>query len=111
MPNRNTPAVCAAVTTIPSNTACLAVPREPTRYAATTVLPCPGSRACSAPSSAAIRAEENNSQRLKLLWVEMSSVKRLRGVFRAGAATDCAAVWGADGAFIIDRIGAAEGPP
>ena len=45
------------------------------------VLPCPGSNACSAPRPAAIRAAEVNTQKLNLPCVEISSVKRLRGVF------------------------------
>jgi len=42
------------VTVAPKNAACLAVPREPARYAPTTVLPCPGDIACIPPSAKAI---------------------------------------------------------
>ena len=54
------------------------VPRDPTRYAATMVLPWPGSRACKAPSPRS-RTPVNRNQKLKV-WVEMSSVNLLRGV-------------------------------
>src|SRR5579862_1695709 len=47
------------------------------------VLPCPGSRAWSAPRPAAISAAENSTHKLSLPWVEINSVKRLRGVFGA----------------------------
>ena len=48
------------------------------------VLPWPGSNACIAPSPAAMSAAESKNQKLNLPCVEISSVKRLRGVFRAG---------------------------
>src|ERR1700690_3855355 len=51
------------------------------------VLPCPGSSAWSAPSPAAIRAAESNTQKLNLRRVEINSVKRLRGVFWGRAAS------------------------
>ena len=41
-PKAKTPSVCVMVTVNPKNAACLTVPREPTRYAPTIVLPCPG---------------------------------------------------------------------
>ena len=71
------------MTTIPSNTACLAVPREPTRYAATMVFAVSGFQRVNAPRPAATSAAEIKTQKLNLFWVEMSSVKRLRGVFCA----------------------------
>ena len=46
--------VCVKVTIAPRNAACFNVPREPTRYAATMVLPCPGVSACAAPKPNAI---------------------------------------------------------
>ena len=48
-PSAKTLMVCVNVTIAPRNTACLNVPRDPTRYAATMVLPCPGVNACAAP--------------------------------------------------------------
>src|ERR1700678_2151874 len=59
------------------------------------VLPCPGSNAWSAPRPAAIKAAENNTQKLNFPCVEISSVKRLRGVFCAWAASDSEAPVGA----------------
>ena len=50
IPRTNTLAVCVKVTLAPSNAACFGAPRAPTRYAATIVLPWPGSRACKAPN-------------------------------------------------------------
>ena len=38
----STTPVCVSVVTMPRTTACQIVPRSPTRYAATSVLPCPG---------------------------------------------------------------------
>ena len=38
-PRAKTPSVCVIVTVKPRNAACAAVPREPTRYAPTTVFP------------------------------------------------------------------------
>ena len=53
----STPSVCDTVTVSPSAAAWRAEPREPTRYAAMTVLPCPGETAWSAPRPAASRSE------------------------------------------------------
>jgi hypothetical protein len=46
--------VCVRVTIPPRKAACFKVPREPTRYAATMVLPCPGVSACAAPKANAM---------------------------------------------------------
>jgi len=54
IPSRNTLMVCVNVTIAPRKAACLSVPRDPTKYAATMVLPCPGVRACAAPNTNAI---------------------------------------------------------
>src|ERR1700692_2870123 len=54
------------------------------------VLPCPGSSACSAPRPAAMRADDSNTQKLNLPCVETNSVKRLRGVLCAPAASGSA---------------------
>ena len=62
----------------PSSTACQAVPREPTRYAATMVLPWPGSSACSAPSPAATTSTMATSPGSIAVAV-IRSVKRSRG--------------------------------
>src|ERR1700677_285211 len=78
-PRAKTPAVCEAVTMSPSRKAWRAVPREPTRYAATIVLPWPGSSACRAPSPNAMKAAVMRNQRL-MLRVVINSVKALRGV-------------------------------
>ena len=48
-PRIKTPSVCVIVTMAPSRMACFAVPLVPTKYAPTTVLPCPGERAWNAP--------------------------------------------------------------
>src|ERR1700733_170781 len=77
-PRRYTPAVCAPVTIKPRNPACRAVPFDPRRYAATMVLPWPGSRACNAPNPAAIKAAVNKNQRLNFRVVT-SSVNLLFG--------------------------------
>jgi len=44
-PSARTPIVCETVTVSPSPSAWRAFPRDPTRYAAMTVLPCPGETA------------------------------------------------------------------
>ena len=49
-PRRSTLPVCMSDTIDPRSTASLARPRVPTRYAAITVLPCPGARACTDPT-------------------------------------------------------------
>ena len=49
-PNAKTLIVWVNVTIAPRNAACLNDPLEPTRYAATIVFPCPGEKACIAPS-------------------------------------------------------------
>ena len=49
----STLAVCMAETMTPRSTASTGRPRVPTRYAAMTVLPCPGASACPAPNSSA----------------------------------------------------------
>ena len=54
VPSPNTLAVCVHVTMLPKTIACRTVPREPTRYAATSVLPWPGCNACNAPNSNAV---------------------------------------------------------
>ena len=54
MPSKKTEPVCVSVTMVPRAMAWYEVPREPTRYAATTVLPCPGVNAWSAPNASAI---------------------------------------------------------
>src|SRR5438270_8272529 len=46
---QSTPAVCVAATVRPSRMASRTEPRLPTRYAAITVLPCPGDSACTEP--------------------------------------------------------------
>src|SRR4029453_13966700 len=75
----DTPAVGRAGTKSPRSGGCQAFPREPTRYAATTVLPWPGSSACRAPSAAA-----TTRARATTLTVSsrapMSSVKALPDV-------------------------------
>src|SRR5271155_2269340 len=62
------------------------------------VLPWPGSRACKAPSPAAIKAAVRRNQKLRLR-AEISSVNLLRGVdcrlaCKAGAAEETAGVFG-----------------
>ena len=52
-PSAKTPMVWVTVTVRPSSTACRGVPRVPTRYAATIVLPWPGLSACAAPQNIA----------------------------------------------------------
>src|SRR4030095_8525523 len=59
----------------PRITACQAVPREPTRYAATTVLPWPGSGACRAPQGPATPGGGGTTAH-----AGVSSVKALRDV-------------------------------
>lgn len=54
MPKRKTLMVCVNVTIAPRNAACFRVPRDPTRYAATIVLPWPGVSACAAPRTNAM---------------------------------------------------------
>src|SRR2546422_5085098 len=83
-PRRYTPAVCDAVTMRPRISACRAVPREPTRYAATTVLPWPGSRAWKAPRAEATSNAMATTPRLAS-GVPTSSVKRSRVGRRAPA--------------------------
>ena len=48
-PSTSTPTVCVAATVTPMSSPSRTVPRSPTRYAAITVLPCPGANAWSAP--------------------------------------------------------------
>src|ERR1700680_3853719 len=48
-PSANTLIVWVSVTIAPRKAACLRVPRDPTRYAATMVLPCPGVSAWAPP--------------------------------------------------------------
>ena len=96
-PRRKTPTVCVNVTMPPRKIACRAVPRLPTRYAATNVFPCPGDIACSAPRTKAMptpmRAMRIGSSR----WLRISDNRSPRtrfpdknepGVSRAGAAVD-----------------------
>ena len=55
------PTVCDTLTDSPRPSACSGRPRVPTRYAAISVLPCPGVRACPAPSAAAVRSETSRT--------------------------------------------------
>src|SRR4051794_32264555 len=70
-PSARTPIVCETVTVNPSPTAWRALPCEPTRYAAMTVLPCPGETACSAPRPAAA-----SSDRMITVGVRSAAWKR-----------------------------------
>ncbi len=66
--------VCVSVVITPSARACQTVPCSPTRYAATSDLPCPGVRAWTAPKPAASKSSTARPRR-----VSSSKCRRFRG--------------------------------
>ena len=76
--------VWRTVTVRPSMTACQGVPRLPTRYAATTVLPCPGESACPAPKT----KESTSASRKKPIVRFFSPISAAKGSLRCGVPAD-----------------------
>ena len=70
-PKARTPMVCVSAIVRPSDSACLTVPFAPTKYAATNVLPWPGSRAWIAPNPSARRSDKSSTGNVRS-WVSMS---------------------------------------
>src|SRR2546428_5573003 len=65
--NASTPRVWDTVTVMPRATACLAEPRDPTRYAAMIVFPWPGETAWIAPRPRAMRSDPIRARGLRFL--------------------------------------------
>ena len=69
-PGRGSRRVCDTLTDSPSPTAWSGVPRVPTRYAAISVLPCPGVRAWPAPSAAAVSNDTSRTTGVRSVVAE-----------------------------------------
>ena len=102
-PSSSTDAVCVNVTTAPSCSAWRRVPRWPTRYAAMTVLPCPGASACTTPKAIDAQHRDDREADAEVLAAEEVGEER-------GHAADAAWQGLRDGIDRATRRAAAHGP-